>query len=100
MESPLHHFEIHTVIPIEIGGLDLSINNAVIAMLVGLVLIGSVFIFPAKRGMALIPDKIQSILEIAVEFIRDLVYEFIGEEEGRNIFPLLQACSYLYLLVI
>ena len=33
MESPLHHFEVHNIIPIHIGGLDLSISNAVLCML-------------------------------------------------------------------
>ena len=63
MESPLHHFEVHNIIPIHIGGLDLSINNAVIAMWVGLALIGSMFVFPAKRGLSLIPGRLQSICQ-------------------------------------
>ena len=85
MESPLHHFEVHTIIPIHIGGLDLSINNAVVAMWVGLVVIGSMFLLPTRKGLSLVPGKLQSVLEIAVEFIRNLVYEFIGEEEGRKV---------------
>ena len=58
MESPLHHFEVHTIVPIHIGGLDLSINNAVVAMWVGLVVIGGMFILPAKRGMSVRRGKI------------------------------------------
>ena len=80
MESPLHHFEVHTIVPIHIGGLDLSINNAVVALWLGLAVVGGIFILPAKRGMSLIPGKLQSVLEIAIEFIRNLVYEFIGED--------------------
>ena len=97
MESPLHHFEVHTIVPIHIGGLDLSINNAVVAMWVGLVVIGGMFIIPAKRGMSLIPGKLQSVLEIAVEFIRNLVYEFIGEEEGRKYIPFI-ASLFVFIL--
>ncbi len=84
MENPLHHFEVHNIIPIHIGGLDLSISNAVIAMWVGLALISSMFIVPAKRGLSLVPGKLQSVLEIAMEFVRNMVYEFIGEEEGKK----------------
>ena len=69
MENPLHHFEVHNIIPIHIGGLDLSISNAVIAMWVGLAIIGSMFVFPANRGLSLVPCKLQSVLEIAMEFI-------------------------------
>ena len=96
MENPLHHFEVHNIIPIHIGGLDLSISNAVIAMWVGLALIGSMFVFPANRGLSLVPGKLQSVLEIAMEFIRNMVYEFIGEEEGKNIFLLLPVSFYLF----
>ena len=31
-ESPLHPFELHNWIPISIGGLDISINKAVVIM--------------------------------------------------------------------
>ena len=31
-ESPLHPFELHNYIPINLGGLDISINKAVIMM--------------------------------------------------------------------
>ena len=72
MENPLHHFEVHNIIPIHIGGLDLSISNAVVAMWVGLAIIGSMFVFPANRGLSLVPGKLQSVLEIAMEFIRNI----------------------------
>ena len=29
MESPLHHFELHPIIPLNFMGLDISINKAV-----------------------------------------------------------------------
>ena len=97
MESPLHHFEVHTIVPIHIGGLDLSINNAVVAMWVGLAVIGSMFLLPTRKGLSLVPGKLQSVLEIAVEFIRNLVYEFIGEEEGRKYVPFI-ASLFLFIL--
>ena len=84
MESPLHHFEVHTIIPIHIGGLDLSVNNAVVAMWVGLAIVAGAFMLVVNRGVSPIPGKLQSILEIALEFIRNLVFEFIGEEEGKK----------------
>ena len=55
MESPLHHFEVHTIIPIHIGGLDLSINNAVVAMWVGLAIIAGAFMLVVNRGISPIP---------------------------------------------
>ena len=84
MESPLHHFEVHTIIPIHIGGLDLSINNAVVAMWIGLAIVAGAFMLVVNRGVSPIPGKLQSILEVALEFIRGMVFEFIGEEEGKK----------------
>ncbi|MZG30181.1 MAG: F0F1 ATP synthase subunit A [Nitrospinae bacterium] len=97
MESPLHHFEVHNIIPIHIGGLDLSISNAVVAMWVGLAVIAGSFMLVVNRGVSPIPGKLQSILEIALEFIRDLVFEFIGEEEGRKYVPFI-ASLFLFIL--
>ena len=84
MESPLHHFEVHTIIPIHIWGLDLSVNNAVVAMWVGLAIVAGAFMLVVNRGVSPIPGKLQSILEVALEFIRGMVFEFIGEEEGKK----------------
>ena len=84
MDSPLHHFEVHTIIPIHIGGLDFSINNAVVAMWVGLAIVAGSFILVVSRGVSPIPGKLQSLLEIILEFISDLVHEFIGKEEGKK----------------
>ena len=97
MENPLHHFEVHTLIPIHIGGLDLSINNAVVAMWVGLAIIVGAFMLVVSRGISPIPGKLQSILEIALEFIRNLVFEFIGKEEGKKYVPFI-ASLFLFIL--
>ena len=97
MDSPLHHFEVHTIIPIHIGGLDLSINNAVVAMWVGLAIVAGSFILVVSRGISPIPGKLQSILEIALELIRNLVFEFIGKEEGKKYVPFI-ASLFLFIL--
>jgi F-type H+-transporting ATPase subunit a len=97
MESPLHHFEVHTIIPIHIAGLDLSINNAVVAMWVGLAIVAGSFMLVVSRGISPIPGKLQSILEISLEFIRNMVYEFIGEDEGKKYVPFI-ASLFLFIL--
>ncbi len=97
MESPLHHFEVHNIIPIHIAGLDLSINNAVVAMWVGLAVIAGSFMLVVNRGVSPIPGKLQSLLEISLEFIRNMVFEFIGEEEGKKYVPFI-ASLFLFIL--
>ena len=98
MESPLHHFEVHNVITIPpIAGLDISINNAVVAMWVGLAIVAGSFLLAVSRGISPIPGKLQSILEISIEFIRSMVYEFIGEEEGKRYVPFITS---LFLFIL
>jgi len=98
MESPLHHFEVHNVITIPpIAGLDISINNAVVAMWVGLAIVAGSFLLAVSRGISPIPGKLQSILEISLEFIRSMVYEFIGEEEGKRYVPFITS---LFLFIL
>ena len=98
MESPLHHFEVHNIITIPpIAGLDISINNAVVAMWVGLAIVAGSFLLAVSRGISPIPGKLQSILEISIEFIRSMVYEFIGEEEGKRYVPFI-ASLFLFIL--
>lgn len=98
MESPLHHFEVHNIITIPpIAGLDISINNAVVAMWVGLAIVAGSFLLAVGRGISPIPGKLQSILEISLEFIRSMVYEFIGEEEGKRYVPFI-ASLFLFIL--
>ncbi len=80
MESPLHHFELHPIIHLSIGGLDLSINKAVIAMWIGMAIVFGLFMLVVRGGLSMVPGKIQSIAEISLEFIKGMVKEFIGDE--------------------
>lgn len=80
MENPLHHFELHPIIPINILGLDLSINKAVIVMWIAIALVFGLFMLVVKGGLRLVPGKIQSVAEVSLEFIRGMVDEFIGKE--------------------
>jgi F-type H+-transporting ATPase subunit a len=54
-ESPLHPFELHNYIPISLGGLDISINKAVIMMWVVVALI-SILMVTAGSARRLVPD--------------------------------------------
>ena len=84
--SPLHHFEVHNVIPMEIAGIDLSISQAVIAMWIGIAVVFGLFMLIVSRGVSPVPSKLQSIAEVLLEFVRDMVNEFIGKEEGKKYF--------------
>ncbi|MGP0629418.1 F0F1 ATP synthase subunit A [Nitrospina sp. 32_T5] len=97
MENPLHHFELHPIIPIQFLGLDLSINKAVIVMWVGVALVFFLFMVVIKGGLRLVPGKGQSVAEVSLEFVQGMVDEFIGED-GRKYFSFI-ATLFFFILV-
>ena len=95
MQDPLHAFELHTIIPLSLFGLDISLNKATLVMwaVVALVVI---FLFRAGSSRSLIPGKLQSLAEIMVDFIRGIINDTMGKE-GMRYFPLI--CS-LFLFIL
>jgi F-type H+-transporting ATPase subunit a len=69
---PLAQFKIEPLIPIHIGGLDLSYTNSALFMTIAVVLITSLLVFGTRRG-ALVPGRVQSIAEMSYEFVADMV---------------------------
>jgi F-type H+-transporting ATPase subunit a len=94
-ESPLHPFELHDWIPISLGGLDISINKAVVMMWV-VVSIVTVLMVMAGSARKLVPGKLQSMAEMMVDFIRAIIMDTIGKE-GMRFFPLI-ATLFLFIL--
>jgi F-type H+-transporting ATPase subunit a len=94
-ESPLHPFELHDWIPISLGGLDISINKAVVMMWV-VVSIVTILMVMAGSARKLVPGKLQSMAEMMVDFIRAIIMDTIGKE-GMRFFPLI-ATLFLFIL--
>ena len=94
-ESPLHPFELHNFVPISLGGLDISINKAVIMMwvVVGLV---ALLMIAASSARKLVPSKLQNLAELLVEFIRNIILDTMGPQ-GMKFFPLI-ATLFLFIL--
>src|SRR2546422_10662400 len=86
-ESPLHPFELHNWIPISIGGLDISINKAVVIMWVVVSLL-AVLMVMVGSARNLVPGRLQSMAEKMVDFIRGIIMDSLGKE-GMRIFPLI-----------
>ena len=85
MPDPIHQFEIHRIIPINIFGWDVSFTNSSMFMLVA-VLLTALFFYVAMRSRSLVPTRLQSVAEIAVEFVRNMLRESMGED-GMQFFP-------------
>jgi len=94
-ESPLHPFELHNYVPINLGGLDISINKAVIMMWVVVGLI-SILMIMAGSARQLVPGKLQSLAEMMVDFIRGIILDTMGKD-GMRFFPLV-ATLFLFIL--
>jgi len=94
-ESPLHPFELHNYIPIDLFGLDISINKAVIMMWV-VVGLAAFLLVTAGRSRRMVPTKLQSLGELLVGFIRDIILDTMGKE-GMRFFPLI-ATLFVFIL--
>jgi F-type H+-transporting ATPase subunit a len=94
-ESPLHPFELHDWIPISLGGLDISINKAIVIMWVVVSLV-AVLMVVAGSARKLVPGKLQSMAEIMVDFIRGIIMDTMGKD-GMRFFPLI-ATLFLFIL--
>ena len=83
--SPLEQFAIHRVVELRIGGLDVSITNSAIAMMTAVVL-STLFLAVGIRRGALVPGRWQSMVEMAYEFVANMVRENAGSA-GMRYFP-------------
>ena len=83
--DPLHQFEIHSILPIQVGGLDLSFTNSSLWMVITIAVITLFFVL-STGGRALVPGRMQSVAELFYEIIANMVRENVGTE-GRRYFP-------------
>ncbi len=86
MAGPIEQFEISRIVPLEIGGLDLSFTNAS-AYMVLTVAFGAGFLLLATRRRSIVPGRLQSCAELLFEFIGKTLRDNAGEE-GMRFFPL------------
>ncbi len=85
--SPLAQFAIKTLIPLEVGGTNISFTNSALFMVVAVVLV-IMFLLLGTRGRALVPGRWQCVAEISYEFVANLLRDTVGNE-GRKFFPLI-----------
>jgi F-type H+-transporting ATPase subunit a len=87
--SPLEQFKIKEIIPLNLGGVDVSFTNSALAMTVAVVLVSCFLIFSMRRG-ALVPGRWQVMAELSYEFIANMIRDNVGQE-GRRYFPFIFA---------
>ena len=84
--DPTHQFVIQKIVPIEIGGVDLSFTNSSLFM-VATVAVASAFLYFSTSSRGLIPGRAQSVAEMSYEFIASMLREGAGKA-GMKFFPM------------
>lgn len=77
---------IERIVPLHIGSVDISYTNSALLMTIAVVLITLLLVVGTRRR-ALVPTRLQSVAEMAYEFIAGMVDENIGHD-GIEFFPL------------
>ncbi len=85
MPSPLHQFEVKTLLPLDAFGWDISFTNVSAFMLLTVVLIFFLFYF-GSRQERIIPTRLQALTEYLFEFISHMLQDTAGQE-ARPYFP-------------
>ncbi|WP_422019269.1 F0F1 ATP synthase subunit A [Roseibium sp.] len=84
--DPISQFKIQTLFPIEVGGMDFSFTNSSLFM-VATVAAASAFLIFSTSGRGLVPSRVQSVSEMAYEFVAGMLRSSAGTE-GMRFFPL------------
>lgn len=82
MANPLDQFVIKPLIPIELGGVDISFTNASLFMVATVLVIWGVLVMATRRHL-LIPSRTQSIAELIYEFTHNLSRDIIGYQSRK-----------------
>jgi F-type H+-transporting ATPase subunit a len=95
MDNPLHPFELHNFVNLSLFGIDISLNKAVVMMWVVIALVAGLLIMAASTRR-LVPNKLQSLAELLVDFIRGIILDTMGQD-GMRFFPFI-ATLFLFIL--
>jgi len=85
MPDPMHQFEIKRLLELHVGGIDVSFTNSSLFMVIAVILISALTIW-GMRGRALVPTRLQSVTELAYEFVANMVRDNVGTA-GLKYFP-------------
>jgi len=85
LANPVEQFKIEPLIPLEIGGVNVSFTNSSLWMVVAVIL-STAFLTLSVSGRALVPGRWQSMAELMYEFVANMIRDNVGTE-GRKYFP-------------
>ena len=94
--DPIHQFQLQKWIPLELGGYDISFTNSS-AFMVATVAAAAGLLYFSTAGRSLIPGRLQSVSEMAYEFVANTLRDSAGTS-GMKFFPLVYSL-FMFVLV-
>jgi|ERR1043166_294841 F-type H+-transporting ATPase subunit a len=85
--TPMEQFEVKPLIPIHVGGYDISFTNQALWMVIAVASI-TLFLTFAVSQRRLVPTRMQSLAEMSYEFVAGMINMTAGPE-GMRYFPLI-----------
>jgi F-type H+-transporting ATPase subunit a len=85
MSDPLAQFEVKSIIPIEVMGVDISYTNSALLMSMAAFSI-ILFFMIALWKPTLVPSRMQNFVEVLYEFINDTLVDSAGDD-AKQYFP-------------
>lgn len=92
----MHQFVVRPIVPLEVGGVDLSFTNASLFMMLAVTIILTFFALAFRHPQS-IPGRLQSLAEMGYHFIGTMINDTIGEK-GRPYFPLVFSLFFFVLV--
>jgi F-type H+-transporting ATPase subunit a len=83
--DPMHQFVVQRLVKLELFGVDASFTNASLWMVIAVILVTALTVW-GMSGRALVPGRLQSVAELAYEFVANMVRENVGSA-GQRYFP-------------
>ena len=85
MADPIHQFIITPILPITVGGVDLSFTNSSLWMALA-VACAYLVVMAGTRQHAMVPGRLQAAVEMLYEFTANMLRDATGKE-GMRFFP-------------
>lgn len=95
MASPFHQFEIKAILPLQLGGYDISLTNSALFMILA-VLTSTLFIVLGMKKKAVVPGRLQA----AVEMLHGMVLKMVSETAGERSKPFFPLIFSLFIFIL
>jgi F-type H+-transporting ATPase subunit a len=81
MHSPLEQFQITSLVPLHLGGVDISFTNTALYMVVSCLLVSVFFLLGGHRVHH--PGRIQMVVELSYKALINMTQEYLGHHTAR-----------------